>query len=412
LNIFKNIFPQKNKTKYYNGIFSNTIPIYSTVTGDIYLSDFVNNAIDRIATEISKIELKSIVEFADSTKIQNDDITRLFRFKPNPIQTTKDFFANVEWLRRKNFNAFIYPQYEIQKDIKGNELKKYTAFFPLNPTSTEIGVSDEQQIYEVRFYFEDGSSYTLPYSELIHLKWRRGVNPAYGGNELGRAENKEMIASIQALEKTINGLPKSIEASLGINGVYAAKSVIDRDKLEAEKDKFEEHIFRSKTGIIATDLSGDFTPVNINSARIDPGVLAFMKSVLYERYGISSAILSGDYSGDQHSAFYQTCLEDFIVEFEQSASSILYSQREQDIGHRIRLYYNKVAYLSFSNKLEMANYAKDTGNMTINQVNSEIFGIAPFEGGDLRLRSLNYVNSNIADDYQLGQKTNKVNEGV
>ena len=30
-----------------------------------------------------------------------------------------------------------------------------------------------------------------------------------------------------------------------------------------------------------------------------------------------------------------------------------------------------------------------------------MFGLPPFEGGDIRLRSLNYVNANIADEYQL-----------
>ena len=107
----KNILPKSKKT-LYGAWLSNSQPIFTSFGKDIYLSDFVNNAIDRVASEIAKIEIKSIISTEESIRVQNDDITRLFRFKPNPLQTTSDFLSNVEWLRRKR-NVFIYPQYEI-----------------------------------------------------------------------------------------------------------------------------------------------------------------------------------------------------------------------------------------------------------------------------------------------------------
>ena len=56
--------------------------------------------------------------------------------------------------------------------------------------------------------------------------------------------------------------------------------------------------------------------------------------------------------------------------------------------------------LSSEDKLDLANLAKATGLMTLNQV-AEMFGMAPFEGGDRRLQSLNYVNNNLVDTYQM-----------
>ena len=40
--------------------------------------------------------------------------------------------------------------------------------------------------------------------------------------------------------------------------------------------------------------------------------------------------------------------------------------------------------------------------MTLNQV-AEMFGIEPFEGGDRRLQSLNYVSADMVDTYQLNK---------
>lgn len=393
------MFGQDGKA-HYRAWLTNSQPIFSSFGKDIYLSDFVNNAIDRVASEISKIDIKSIVKTTDAVRVQNDDITRLFRFKPNPLQTTSDFLSNVEWLRRKNRNAFIYPQYVTIALPDGRQFKRYTAFYPLNPTAVYIGVNDAGQAWEIKMDFNDGNSFTLPYDELIHLKWRRGINTvAGGGDDNGLANDYDIIRTIDALDKTIQGLPKSIEASLQIKGVFHAKSAMGKEQLKIARDDFEEHIFTSKAGMLATDLAGDFTPVDIKSPQIPEAALKFLKSVIEERYGISAAVLSGDYDGEQHNAFYQTAIEDFIVQLEQAGTACIFTTREQDVGRRIKCYYSKVNYLSTKDKLELSNLATETGMMMLNEIN-EMFGIEPFEQGNRRLQSLNFVNINDIDAYQ------------
>lgn len=397
MSYIRNILPRSRET--YARWITDSTPIFTSFGKDIYFSDFVNNAIDRVASEISKIEIKSIIQKNDMLQIQNDDITRLFRFKPNPLQTTSDFLANVEWLRRKFCNAFIYPQYETVTLPDGRQFRRYTAFYPLKPQYIYIGVNDGQA-WEIRMDFEDGSSYTLPYANLIHMKWRRGANTVVGGgDDYGQTNDIALYRTIEALDKTIQGLPKSIEASLQIKGVYHAKTLADATKLKNIRDDFENHIVTSKNGMVATDLGGEFTPVNIKAPEISDTALKFLKSVIQERYGVSAAILSGDYNGEQHSAFYQTATEDFIIQFEQAMTACLFTPREQDVGHRVKCYYAKVRYLATADKMNLANLAKETGIMTLNQVN-EMFGIEPFEAGNRRLQSLNYVNIEDVDAYQ------------
>ncbi|MDD3040784.1 phage portal protein [Bacteroides sp.] len=403
LSYLKSVFPGSSKEEMnrerHHAWLMNATPIFSSFGQDIYLSDFVNNAIDRVANEISKIDLKSIVQYGDILQIQNDDITRLFRFKPNPLQTTSDFFANVEWLRRKDRNVFIYPQYEIITLPNGRQFKRFLAFYPLKIAAVYIGESNGQ-VWEIKMDFEDGSSYTLPYSDLIHLRWRRGTNTIIGGgDDYGQANDYDVIRTIDALDKTIQGLPKGIEASLQIKGVYHAKTLADSQKLGKIRDDFEDHIISSRSGMIATDLGGEFTPVNIKAVDIPEPALKFLKSVIQERYGVSAAILSGDYTGEQHSAFYQTAIEDFIVQFEQAMTACCFTPREQDVGHRVKCYYNKVRYMATADKMNLANLAKETGIMSLNQIN-EMFGIEPFSGGDRRIQSLNYVNIQDIDSYQ------------
>ena len=410
LDYIKNIF-KGNESVYKSWLVDGT-PIFTSFGKDIYLSDFVNNAIDRVASEVSKIEIKSIVENGDFLKVQNDDITRLFRFKPNPLQTTSDFLANVEWIRRKHNNAFIYPQYEVVELPNGRKFRRYTALYPLNPTYIAIG-ENNGKVWEIKMDFADGSSFTIPYADLIHLKWRRGANTIVGGgDDNGLSNDYDIIRTIDALDKTIQGLPKSIEASLQIKGVYAAKTLADQNKMDKMRDDFESHIVTSKSGMIATDLAGEFTPVRISPPEISDTALKFLKSVIQERYGVSAAILSGDYTGEQHSAFYQTAIEDFIVQLEQAMTACLFSAREQDVGHRIKAYYSKVTYMATADKIDLANLAKETGVMNLGQI-AEMFGLEPFEGSDRRLQSLNFVNIADIDEYQknkAGVKEGNVDE--
>ncbi len=370
---------------------------------NVYNSDAINNAIDRIATEASKVKIRSIVEKEGQIILQNDDITRLFRFHPNPLQTTADFISALVWMRMKYNNVFVYPQYKWVEDVTGQKHKKFEAFWILKPVDFEVGTDASGKVWEIKFILTDGIEYILPYSDLIHLKWRRGTNLFKGGgDDMGHSDNADVAKSVSALNSTIEGLPKAIASSLQVKGVYSAKSLYDSERQAKQQKEFEKHIIDSEMGMIVTDLAGEFTPINMTQPIIGEGLVKFMKSGITQRYGVSDAIADGDFTSEQHDAFYQACIEPFMLEFEQEMSEKCFTAREQDIGHRVRGYIDHLRYMSVKEKQEMAKIAFNTAMMDINGV-LDMFGLDPIEGGDRRLQSLNYVNSNIVDAYQQGQ---------
>jgi hypothetical protein len=62
-------------------------------------------------------------------------------------------------------------------------------------------------------------------------------------------------------------------------------------------------------------------------------------------------------------------------------------------------------------KQNLADLATKTGILTLNQIN-ELFGYEPFDGGDVRLRSLNYIDASIANEYQLANKSKLPDVGL
>lgn len=363
-------------------------------------SDAINNAIDRIATETSKIRIRSIVEKDNEIKKQNDDISRLFREHPNPLQTTTDFLSALVWMRMKYNNVFVYPQYQWVTDLNGQKHKRFEAFWILKPFDFEIGTDESGKVWQIKFVLSDGQTYILPYEDIIHLKWRRGTNLFKGGgDECGNPDLVDVTKSVKALNSTIEGLPKAIASSLQVKGVFSAKSLYEADRQAKQREDFEKHILDSQMGMIVTDLAGDFTPVNMTQPVIGEGLVKFMKSGITQRFGVSDAIADGDFSAEQHDAFYQECIEPFMLEFEQEFTYKCFTARERDLGHRIRGYIDHLRYMSTKDKQELAKIAFNTALMDINGV-LDMFGLDPIEGGDRRLQSLNYVNANMVDQYQ------------
>ena len=367
---------------------------------NIYNSDALNNPIDRIAKEVSKVKIKSIVEKDGKISIQDDDISRLFKFHPNPLQTTSDFMNCLVWITLKYNNCFVYPQFEWIRDTLGQRHKKFTAFWILKPIEFELGIDESGNAWEVKFILSDGGEYILPYSDVIHLKWRRGTNLFKGGgDDFGYPQIEDVANSVNALNATVEGLPKAIASSLQVKGVYNVKSLLERARMDEQRNNFEAHILDSKLGMVVTDLGGDFTPVNMQSPVIAEGLVKFMKQGITQRFGVSEEILNGEYTADQYDAFFKTCVEPFMNEFEQEMSEKCFTKREKEVGHRIRGYFNTLKYMSVAQKQEMAKIAFNTALMDINGV-LDMFGLDPIPGGERRLQSLNYVNADAIDQYQ------------
>ena len=245
-----------------------------------------------------------------------------------------------------------------------------------------------------------GEEYILPYADIIHLKWRRGTNLFKGGgNDFGFPEMGDITKSVNAMNATVEGLPKAIASALQVKGVYNIKSLLERSRMEEQRKNFEAHILDSQMGMVVTDLGGDFTPVNMQSPVIAEGLVKFMKSGITQRFGVSEAILDGDYTADQYDAFFKMCVAPFMNDFEQEMSEKCFTKREKEIGHKIRGYFNTLRYMSVTQKQEMAKIAFNTALMDINGV-LDMFGLDPIEGGERRLQSLNYVNAQTVDQYQ------------
>ena len=402
----------KKQVKSYTRMLNGEIPVFSNFGQNIYSSDLVKSAIRSIAREISKVQIASVLKKKESINevtVLDDNLNSIFDCVANPFMTMPDFLEKIIWILELNMNVFIYPTFRYIIGKNGTKQKEYTGFYPLDPVMVEF-IQDLSGTIFVRFTDKDGMvSPEIKYSEVIHIRKDYSLNYYFGGNENGQADNREILKILEANNKMIEGIGAAIETSLKMKGIITAKSVIDEVKIKKAREKFEKQFLDSNSGLVATDLAVDVTPFNIEPAKIESSTMEFIEKKIFRNHGVSVAIVNGTASDNEKNLFYQQTLEPILNKISYSFSKVLFTQKEREEGHKIMCFYNLLQSASLETKIKFTDISSNIGLNKVNELRN-LFGYMPVVGGEVRIQSLNYIDSDIASTYQLS-KTKKSEEG-
>ncbi|WP_067725358.1 phage portal protein [Oceanobacillus damuensis] len=405
--ILKNLLRQhsSNKQMQQAKMLDGYSPIFSQFGQNVYASDVVQMCIDIIATEISKLKPKHIRTDPDGMQATvNGSFNRLFKFAPNELMTTRDFLEKVIWVLFLNYNAFIYPMYEIKKDDKGIRRKEYTGFYPLNPTGVTF-FEDTTGALFIEMQFSSGEKFILRYSDVIHLRKRFSKNEIMGGGIDGQPDNDSLLKVIQINDSLLQGLEKGVKSSLSIRGIIKYNSLLDDEKQQAEREKFEASIKSAESGVLPMDMKSEYKDIKPDPKLVDKDTLEFLDKKILYNYGISMPILSGDFNDEQYQSFYEKSLEPIVIGLSQAFSKTLFTIRQQDHGNEIVFFQKDMMYLSTQAKLDLLKTAGEQGLLTDNQ-KLAILGYPPIPDGDKRTVSLNYIDVSLVNSYQMGKSKN------
>lgn len=403
-------FSTKHKQMQYAKMLDGQIPIFSSFGSDVYASDVVQTCIDIIATECSKLVPKHIRTDKNGMQVNGSgNLNRLLKFAPNELMTTRDFIEKIIWLLYTNLNVFIYPTYDIITSTDGSTRREYTGLYPLYPSRVSF-LQDAANSLFVNFQFTSGQEYTLPYSDVIHLRKKFSVNEVMGGGLNGQADNAAILKVLEINNTVLEGLDKAVRTSLSIRGILKINTLLDDAKQQKEREKFELAIKNSGTGILPMDLKGEYTDLKADPKIIDKDTLDFLQNKLLNFYGVSVPIFTGDFTDEQYQAFYEKTLEPIIISLGQAFSKTLFSNRQLDVGNEIVFYPQMLLFTNTKNKIAVADILGNRGALTNNEL-LQLFGYPPYEGGDVRNMSLNFIDVSLANDYQMKRAGSKEKEG-
>lgn len=383
------------------------LPIYSQFGHNIYASDIVQECIDIIATEVSKLQPKHIRTTAEGMQdIPRGNINRLFKFSPNPIMTISEFLEKITWTLMMDYNAFIIPIFDSDFS-SGSERRIYRAFYPISPSRVEFLQAPDGTML-VRFAFPSGVDFTFPYADVIHIRKKFSLNEFMGGGASGQPDNAALLKSLQIQHSVLQGLDRAVKINGAVQAVVKINTMLDDATQQAERARFEKMIASGESGLLPVDLKGEYIPLDKGSVRfVDKDTLAFLQSTVLNWYGVPLTILTGDYNDDQYQAFYEKTLEPLLLRMGQAFSKALFSVRELDTGNEIIFYHRDMNYLSTTAKINLLKTAGEQGLLSDNQ-KLALLGYPPIKGGERITQSLNYIDTRLVNQYQMQNKSKAV----
>ena len=395
---------RKPKETRWASTLNGYAPIYSQFGTNIYASDVVQQALRCIVSEMMKLKPQHIrTENDDPVPIMNSTVQDVLR-NPNPLMTSAEFLEKITWLLLLNYNAFVIPIYYTWKDKRsGAERRYYEALYPINPANVDF-IEDAAGRLFVTFTFRNGSETTMPYDDVIHIRYNYSVSDYMGGDETGQPDNKPLLSTLQLNAELLKGVAKAMKSSYAVNGIVKYNTMIDEEKMKTALAEFENKINNSESGFLGIDFKQEFTPIEKRIALIDEPTLKFIDEKILRNFGVPLAILTGDFTKEQYNAFYQKTLEPIIIAVSQAFTKKLFTRREQAFGNRVELYPEDLIFMNTEQTIEMVTLLSNTGALYENE-KRVFFGLRPLpELTGKRYTSLNWIDANNANAYQIGQK--------
>lgn len=399
---FDKLFRREPKDRKFAPTFDGYVPIYSQFGTNIYASDVVQQALKCIVDEMKKLNPTHVrYNGADPVPVKSSvqDVLN----NPNALMTTSEFLEKICWLLLMNYNAFIIPTYYTWVDDKtGVERRRYEALYPINPTQVDF-IEDASGRLFVKFWFWNGYTTTIPYDDVIHIRYNYSVSEYMGGNRMGQPDHAALLGTLNLNDELLKGIAKAMKASYAINGVVKYNTLLDEGKTEKALKELEAKLRNSESGFLPLDLKAEFTPLEHKSALVDEATLKFIDEKILRNWGVPLCILTGDYKKEQYEAFYQKTLEPLVLAISQAFTKKMFTDRERSFGNKVALYPKDLIFMTISQTLEMINILSPTGGLFENEKRVAL-GLRPLpELEGKRFMSLNWIDANNADQYQVGK---------
>ena len=155
-------------------------------------------------------------------------------------------------------------------------------------------------------------------------------------------------------------------------------------------------------GIAVLDNASDYIPLDNKPYAIDEKQMQAVKTKIYDYLGVSEAIVNSGYDENQWAAFYESTIEPLALQLSLEFTRKLFNDRERAFGNSIYFESGRLKFSSNATKVNLIRELMPMGLLTVNQA-LEILNLPSVAGGDRRIQSLNYVDADKAEEYQLAR---------
>lgn len=380
-------------------------PVYMQYNqlSSIWQCDLAWQCVDRIIDEAVKHHPRHVIQTDNSLVSCNDSLQRVLD-DFNPMMTMHDAMSKALYMVLTRYNCYIYPIKK--KYFYGGEMQNSVeSLHILNPSDVKF-LRDKTDTLYSRFEFSNGYTVTVPYSDIIHIRDRYEAKEFEGGRS-----NAGLMRNIQLNENLLQSLQKSTDAALRVNAIVQYGGVLSKETLAGEVKDFENKLRNNESGILGLNHNDKYQEMKRDPKLIDKDTLEFLQTLVTNSLGVSLPILNGTATKEEKDSWRQSRIVPLLQAFEQAFTKCLFTPRQRALGHRIRFYNsNRLQFMGDAELNNAAAFLTNIGALTLNQALG-LYDLPPIgPEGDKRVQSLNYVDTEIAKQYQMGMQKEEVQD--
>lgn len=372
---------------------------YVRFNGELLDIDTIVACIDALARNLAKMELTAIRKDKDNISItdRTSDIAKVLK-KPNPYMCQYDFIYKVFALYFTSNNAYIWPEYDEQGFLIN--------LWPINCRYAKLYIKDGIEL--MRFELKHNHFYTVPYSQIIHLRNHYMEDDIFGDS------NKAFRAIAELMDAQQQGIKGGIKNSAMIRGLLKAAQVMKEDDIKAARDRFiaDNFAVENSGGVLFVDGKFDYTNIESKPYVVDAETMKLTREAAYTYFGVNEDFLQNKFNSEGYEAVYEGRLEPVATQFMQALTNGIYTERELSFGNMIIANMARLKYQPLSVVTNMISVTKELGLFTRDEFR-EMLGyepLGPERGGDEIMIAVNNYTSSTSADTNQNQEGDQGNE--
>lgn len=330
-------------------------------------SIYLENVYNKIATDVATMRFKHVKitrskDAADSWDwFEYSDLANAVGFSPNPLESPIVFWSNVMRKLLNDQTAVVVPVVKngtlqalyladsatFQPDDKGN----IKAYVTISETNEDV-VVDLADIW----VFENP---------------KQNVSAQLG--QISRL-----------IDDNLRALSEKVNSGSRLKGfLKMPTTAIDNDMKRKAQERVNNIYETARNGEIGYLQNGeDFKELTNEFGTASQDELEFLKSQLYNAFGINEKLFTADYNEDQYRAYHQSVLKVYQRVISEEINRKWFTKTARSQGQRLIVYYDIFDITSLKDLNEVAFKQVYSGNMNSNEVRTEFLGLPPYPEGE------------------------------
>ena len=342
---------------------------------DVSMHPIVSSCIDCIAKHCAKASFYT----EDGQQID-------FLKRPNEYQSQSSFIYKIVANLKKNNECFIY--------IDRNKRNKVKQLHVLNHGNCQIKVVEDELLFEFLLPIT-GTKKVVPYTEIIHIRDKYMNNEFYGDDQQETLKN--LVNTKHTLEQ---GIEKYIHTSNLVRGIVQVNAILKNEDLQKYLNDFNGQFdnLENKSSFAVLDNKASFTPISSNAQIPDHEIFESVNREIYSYFGLTQEIVENNASNDSMEEFYDSVIAPILKQISEEFSDKL--------NMTVALTLDNYIFASFAKKISAVKEMVQFGILSIDE-SRQLLGYGKIPGGEKRLQTLNVVNADLVDAYQMNGIENK-----